>query len=288
MMANAQSMDYPDFLCIGAPKAGTTWLFDNLVRHPEVWLPPTKSIHFFDGTARPIRRKRLRRMGQGVLRSSWRAATIGWNVKYYFAPFTNERWYQSLFKPGLGRCCGEIAPSYCAMSRKQIEAVKRVMPAAKIIFLLRNPIDRLWSHAMLAFLGNLRRPFETITAQEFIDFFNQDRQRRYSSHSENIENWLSCFPREQIQIEFFDDIALNPEELLGRICSFLGVKLELSIFAENARRNIFKGPSHTPSPAVKRWLLETFRDELNTLAQEFGGYAETWAAEAEAQMRGAA
>jgi len=281
-------MSYPDFLCIGAPKAGTTWLYDNLVRHPEIWLPPTKSIHFYDGTARPIRRKRLWRMGQGVLRSSWRAASVSWNVKYYFSPFTNERWYESLFEPGRGRCCGEIAPSYCAMSRSQIEAVKRAMPDARILLFLRNPVDRIWSHAMLAFLVNLRRPFESITTDEFIDFCDQDRQRRYSSHSEKIQNWLSCFPRDQILIEFFEDIALNPEQLLGRVCSFLGVKSELSMFTQNARRNIFKGPAHAPPPAVKQWLLNSFRDELNTLARDFGSYAKTWAAEAEAQMRGAA
>ena len=39
---------HPSFVCIGAQKAGTTWLYDNLRPHPEVWLPQVKEIHFFD------------------------------------------------------------------------------------------------------------------------------------------------------------------------------------------------------------------------------------------------
>jgi hypothetical protein len=39
---------YPNFLGIGAQKSGTTWLHDNLARHPQVWLPPVKEIHYFD------------------------------------------------------------------------------------------------------------------------------------------------------------------------------------------------------------------------------------------------
>jgi hypothetical protein len=39
---------YPDFLCIGAQKAGTSWLYQNLQEHPGIWLPPIKEIHYFD------------------------------------------------------------------------------------------------------------------------------------------------------------------------------------------------------------------------------------------------
>ena len=49
---------FPHFLCIGAQKAGTTWLYDNLKDHPEVWLAPVKEIFYFDG-ARPSRRPLL-------------------------------------------------------------------------------------------------------------------------------------------------------------------------------------------------------------------------------------
>src|SRR6478735_11126174 len=90
----------PDFLCIGAPKTGTTWLYKHLSRHPEIWIPPVKELHYFDrlfplpkaGDKVGVRRgflglfphHDLRKVARILLRSVARGSLtdVGWTVRY--------------------------------------------------------------------------------------------------------------------------------------------------------------------------------------------------------------
>ncbi|MCA9048288.1 MAG: sulfotransferase [Planctomycetaceae bacterium] len=266
----------PDFLCIGAPKAGTTWLFDNLCPHPDIWVPPSKSIKYFDGTARSVRRKRLLpRRGQ-VLSPTWRTASLCWNAKYYLSPILNLRWYGSVFEPADGQIAGEIAPSYCGMSPEQIRHVREVIPDAKIILFLRNPIDRQWSHAVHSLVRVAGLEPSTISDRQFLDHIQRGNQMKCSDCPQILANWESVFPAEQMFIGFFEEIAEAPLELLRRISSFLGVSFDPSILSVTARRNIFKGASVRPSVDLHRWLTETYIDDLQQLAARFGSYPQQW------------
>ena len=68
----------PDFICVGAQKAGTRWLYDQLAFHPEFWMPPVKELHFFDGARPGLRKaKRLKAridkdLGNGQSREEWK------------------------------------------------------------------------------------------------------------------------------------------------------------------------------------------------------------------------
>lgn len=226
---------YPQFLVIGAQKAGTTWLDRNLRTHPQIWLPPEKEIHFFDLPRPfpfaslqyvPIRsvrfwaRHRLRRDLAKVERGE---QSRQWYRRYYYA-IRSWRWYRSLFTPANGQIGGEVTPRYAVIARRKIASIRRRMPNLKIIYLLRDPIDRMWSD--LAMLHDQRfggKGTQTVNDSSNFAFLTKRSSLRHSRYAENIGRWEVFFPQEQIFIGFIEDMAKDPEGLLKDIFEFLGV-----------------------------------------------------------------
>ena len=124
----------PDFICIGAPKAGTTWIYKHLAAHPDVWIPLVKELHYFDrkfelprvgkkltvrkglfglfpGHSRRLITRKLLKAGM-----SFSVRDIQWCVRYFGGNPTDE-WYISLFEDRNGKVCGELTTDYCAISR---------------------------------------------------------------------------------------------------------------------------------------------------------------------------
>jgi hypothetical protein len=226
---------YPDFLIIGAQKAGTTWLDRNLRTHPQIWLPPEKEIHFFDlprplpfaalqyAPERAIRHWARHRLRRDLAKVERGEQTMDWYRRYYYAT-RSWSWYRSLFTPGTGQICGEATPRYAVISKRKIAAIRRRMPHLKIIYLLRDPIDRMWSD--LAMFHDQRfGGAGTGTVSDAADFAFLTRRRnlRHSCYEENLRNWEASFPAEQILVGFLEEVAAEPAQLLQRIFTFLGV-----------------------------------------------------------------
>ena len=101
---------YPNFLYIGAEKAGSSWIYEILREHPQVYVPAAKDIQFFD-----------KNFEKGI------------------------EWYLSLFQPGLGRkAIGEISHDYF-LAEKTSELIKEYLPDVRLICCLREPVDRTLS-----------------------------------------------------------------------------------------------------------------------------------------------
>jgi hypothetical protein len=225
---------YPDFLVIGAQKAGTTWLDRNLRTHPQIWLPPEKEIHFFD-LPRPFPFAALlfapvraaRHWAKARLKRDWAKVkdgeqALGWYLRYYFLPRTH-RWYRSLFTPRPGQICGESTPRYATLPTDEIKRIHRLMPDLKIIYLLRDPIDRMWSDLAM-FQGprfggrGLRRSDE-----ETVRCFLSDRSNlAHSMYGSNLARWRKYYPPERIYLGYQEEIQARPQDLLANIYSFLG------------------------------------------------------------------
>lgn len=176
---------YPNFLCIGAMKTGTTWLCENLRQHPGIWLPREKEIHYFTGWGRPCfswprhLKRSLRRPGiQSMLMSdlsNLRFRSMPWDLRYLFGR-RNDRWYASLFKGGRGKITGDMSATYAELDRPAVEHVFKLMPHVKVIYGLRNPIERAWSHALMAIdkrigtFGNSEQQYGELHQEDFIRF----------------------------------------------------------------------------------------------------------------------
>ena len=238
--------ELPDFLCIGAQKAGTTWLYKNIDYHPAVWMPPVKEIHYFNRRSslpliiqmcRPKNArqrdlvlrgliKRLRRTQKQSTLShkhvprarveSKKAQNFQWYVRFFLLPH-NDTWYASLFAPSKGRTTGDITPYYANLAQDRVATINVLLPDAKIIYLLRNPIHRLWSQAGMRFSRYGQRGLAAVKREQIQKFLEKISRNRLADYVGNLETWQSFYPRHQIHVGFFDQLVQNPHDFLQNI-----------------------------------------------------------------------
>ncbi len=133
-------------MCIGAQKAGTTWLYQNLRQHPEIWLPPIKEIHYFDRSNRLLILDALRGQSERYMLWRWLEPAIqdmrknpqhiGWYMEFFLST-RGDRWYEKLFQNATHQQAGDITPAYARLSLPQVQHVYQLLPNAKIIYMLR-------------------------------------------------------------------------------------------------------------------------------------------------------
>ena len=178
------SQELPHFICIGAQRAGTTWLHNCLNEHPEVYVPASKELHFFD--------------------------------RYYSDGLAS---YKAHFTPelrGEAKVWGEITPNYY-QEPNALERIKQDIPNTKIIYILREPVARAFSQYQLysptEFAGKTFE--EVITESEFVTDL--------SMQGKHLHRLLTLFNRENVLILLYDDLAGEPEKLLRKVFKFLEV-----------------------------------------------------------------
>ena len=290
---------YPDFLCIGARKAGTTWLHTNLSQHPQVYLPPVKETHYFDhrytllvqrlfGNASFLRnaRRHLRDTWASVKRDGSREE-LRWALHYCLRP-RNDKWYRSLF-PDRGYVCGEVCPGYARIPERRIAHLAKIMPKVKLIYLLRDPIECAWSSASAHFEQKLgTRGIYKASPQSVTHYLTKKNSVTHLRYADNLSNWQRHFPREQILISYFERLKANPHEVFVRVLDFLGLDTSESAIPENVERKwgTREGRSGQEIPAAyHRLLAEQYVDSLATLKARLNSdFVGRWYADARALM----
>lgn len=185
----------PNFLVIGAMKAGTTSLHQYLAAHPQVFMSTIKETHFFV---------------QGLTGELGRL--YGWERGW--------AWYERNFEGAGGALAiGESSPSYTAYPlREGVPArIAAAIPDARFIYLLRHPIERAHSEYVHKWLNGLeRRPFATALLEDpvYLD------KSRYAAQ---IEQYLEWFPSERLLAVLSEDLRGDRQAALARIWPFLGV-----------------------------------------------------------------
>jgi hypothetical protein len=183
-----------DFLGIGVQKGGTTWLYHQMGRHPQVAFPAGKEVHF-------------------------------WNR---CAPAVADRWIAALQPPsrltadGRPIRCGEITPAYAMLDPGAIRALQRTCPAIRLFISLRNPLTRAWSAAMMA-LTRAQMLEHEASDQWFIDHFRSQASRRRAAYADTLTRWWDAFPKDQLFVTLLDDIAARPAEVLAGLAAHLRI-----------------------------------------------------------------
>jgi hypothetical protein len=113
---------------------------------------------------------------------------------------------------------GEITPSYATLNQDVIAQIKNTFPKIKIIFIMRNPVDREWSHAKMKFLKLRGKTAEDYNMDEFTSFLEKKNMK--SEYMYTIRNWLNVFPRDQIKFCFYDKLKNEPLAFLNDIADF--------------------------------------------------------------------
>jgi hypothetical protein len=280
---SAQLDPWPNFFIVGAANSGTTSLYRCLNQHPEVFLPALKEPHYF-AQVRPA-----------------------YEQRYLRTYITEESAYLKLFRRGAGyRALGEASPSYLF----EVEApsrIQRVVPQARIIILLRDPLERAHSH----YLMDVR---EGTQDQDFYQAIEKDWYQvqkgwgishlyvELGLYAQQVDRYMSTFGRKQVLVLMFEELrkaSQNDKSALAKVLRFLDVDLNYlgridTSYAENsygvarwswARRlagsnrvrrlgQILVPPSLGSNQAVKRLVFQRFfvksapRPEIDRRARE--------------------
>ena len=252
-------MTMPNFLVIGAMKSGTTALYYYLEQHPQIYMSPVKEPNFFCSGGR----------------ESWESES----VKRIGA-------YQYLFK-GVSdeKAIGEA--SHCYLYEPQAVArIQQHLPDAKLVAILRNPVDRAYSH----FLHMVRNGTEPLT--DFAQALREEetgtyRRRRFQDYIgrgryyEQLKRYFDAFDRGQLRVYLYEELSDAPIDTLRDTFRFLGVD-DSFVPDVSLRRNVSGYPRYKaldkllrrPSsikealkvhlPARLRWRLSEAFDALKT------------------------
>ena len=203
-------MTLPNFLLIGAQKAGTTALSHYLTQHPQIYMSSIKEPGFFDFENEPPSFK-----GPG-------------DLALYTSVVTTLDDYSKLFDQVSNEIAIGEATTWYLYSKKAPERIKHYLPDAKLIAILRNPIDRAYS----GFMHAIRDERETLEFAEALAIEDQRiadnweylwRYRKMGFYSEQLERYFANFSRDQIRVYLHEDLCENPQGLLQDIFDFLGV-----------------------------------------------------------------
>ncbi|MEP6937506.1 MAG: sulfotransferase domain-containing protein [Chthoniobacterales bacterium] len=221
-------MILPTFIGIGAAKAGTTWIATCLGEHPEIFMAPVKETEF------------------------WKFADAEARLDEYAAHFRGARGEKAI---------GEFSVRYLFFPGVP-ERLERVLPHAKLLCSLRNPIDQVYSNYWHLQRQNFNLHDVSQAPRSIEEALREHRDfllgpARYATH---LARWLEHFPREQLLVVRYDDIAHRPDQVLKRIFQFLEVDPE------------FRAPSLTEKgSAVRRGTSPRSESAARLHTKFYGG-----------------
>ncbi len=272
-------MTLPNFLVIGAAKAGTTSLYHYLRQHPDVYMSPVKEPRYYSREATPRQQRTLRRAYERL-----------------FDAVRSER--------AIGEASPQYLPSTAAPAR-----IAAALPGVRLIVSLRNPADRAYS----SYLGRLRGARESRGIEEAM------RPGTYyvetSRYAPALARYYREFARDQIKVMLYEDLSADVHGLMRELFRFLEVdptfvpdlrvrhnpamvprwpranavllgavtvarnvlpeRLTGTGLAGRVQRSLLRKPDPLP-PEVRRRLLVEFRDDIRETEALIGRSLEHW------------
>jgi hypothetical protein len=203
----------PTFLMIGPPRSATTSLHYLLAQHPEVCMSLTKEPNFFlfdhsGPRPRPLVADDRRIVAKSV---------------------TDRADYERLFPDPTASAVGEVSPLYL-YTRETPRLIAELLPDAKLIAILREPVERAFSHFTYVDDGVAEDATEAFAAYVARELPLDDEPYRPGTHylrlgryAAQLQRYLDVFPRDQVYVGTYADLVGRPEETMREICRFLGV-----------------------------------------------------------------
>ena len=258
-MLSQDKLSLPSFLVLGSGQSGSSWLQENLNAHPGCFLPDKKETHYFS-----------REFDE-------------WPLSYY----------ASLFDDGEGLVRGEITPVYTILKPDRIRFIHELLPDARLIIVVRYPVDRAWSagrRVITKVAASLGTTFDDIDDNEFYEFFRNEWTYRpergmagyfepghlQAEYSKAIDKWLQYYDEEQLLVCFFDQLKSQPRAFLTRICEHIGASTDIDWDALPMSRVVNRNPSHPMPDRFREFLESLYADEIAELKRRFPAETAHW------------
>lgn len=285
--------------CVGATKAGTSWLYRYLHAHPECRMRSIKELHFFDtvdfndydhqfATYARLRSDLVSRLaGAG----EWRAGNLQRQIDDVDEVVAALALAQAGDEEGAVRAyrdylfaassnaglVGDITPGYALLSEARLRMMAGLAPAVRVLYLMRDPLDRLWSHVRMQAQRQLRAGEEIALKSRRV--LNRVVVRGLETHVHSrgdyrstIQRLQAAVPAAQLMIEFSE--RLLTEAGLRKLCAFLGISYREADTTERAH----EGVKLAIDPAQRLAAQAFLAPQYDFVEQNFGPLPEGWLA----------
>jgi len=199
----------PNFLIIGAGKSGTTSIYEYLSQHPEVFMSPVKETNFFALEGKEVKAR----------------DNSPEQTEHYPWAINNFTDYQGLFEEaGNAKAIGEASPMYLYNKDAPVR-IKERLPRVKLIAILRQPVDRLYSRYM-HLMREGREPgkqFADALDEQSIWWRRNDlvKEGFYGTY---LKRYYGLFNNDQIKVLLYDELKSNPEKVMLELYEYIGVE----------------------------------------------------------------
>lgn len=267
----------PDFICIGAEKAGTTWLWTVLTQHPKISTPHPKELRYFAyhdyGKNMPFTDlTRLVTELPDLPPGEKREILINASINEMKCRFGSKEDYLEIFSQlPRDNLAGEFSPQYALLSDRYIREMYKINKNLKLLFLIRDPIERSISSAKMKIVEKK----SNLTNKNIYAIAASQPQKALSSYDVTINNYLKVFSKDNFKILFYDDIKLNPHKLLRDTCLHLRVRYEDKYF-NSAHQIVFKGPKFELEIDLYKKIYSEYKYIYSRLIKLFPSIVSKW------------
>ena len=193
-------LPYPNFIIIGAPKCGTSWLQGALGQHPNIVIVPDE-IEYFS--------------------SNLNRQPLEWYLGFF-----EQQIAEVAAKKSMPRLIGEKSARYCSLPPDRIQLMHRMLPDVRLVLMTRDPVTRHWSHAKRYFSKARHAETEggtilTAPRERVFDFLT--RTRFLGEFSAMIANWTAVYPADQLLIVSQEYTLANPRATFDAVLRHLGL-----------------------------------------------------------------
>jgi hypothetical protein len=281
-------------LGVGATKAGTTWLYSYLSGHAECRFRAVKELHFFDAVDDGSKDRQIRqltatrdRLRKEKAQAPWRQKAMlkakiadceemiavheaegeAEGVERYLAYLTRGR--------GQARVVGDITPAYALLSRQRLAMMARLTPGTRLLYLMRDPVDRLWSHVRMH-AARSAKPGEDLATLAVAALRRVLRKgalpaiTRRGDYAAALSKLLDAVPGPQLFLDFYE--RLISAEGVARLCDFLGIGYRPAPLA----RRVHAGPQLTLDPELRQAAARMLRPQYDFVERTLGPLPERW------------
>jgi len=213
----------------GAMKAGTTWLYKQLSPHPFIHFSPVKELCYFsysNGMGRQLDYSaRNNKYQQALNRGIKHRKRLKWFERFAQPGEVNEEWYCTLFS-GVSKdvYCADFSNLYALLPEQALAKVQGVAEEVKVIYTLRDPLERLWSQVKFhfKFVGN-EDGVDRLSETEFKRMIDRPAFWNHAEYFSNYHRLVNVFGKEQVRLFYLEDLTAFPQGSLWDLEKFLDI-----------------------------------------------------------------
>ncbi len=264
---------------VGVQKAGTSWLHDYLSAQPGFYTSPRKEMHYFDSRFAPgttkIRHllvRQLKKQAERMLAAedfstfSPRFIEAADRVRMHY----DDNGYPDYFaaRVGANSHFGEITPSYCLIGEEGFRYMRSLFPAIRVIYLMRDPVDRHLSFMRMSEEGREQPGF---ALKNFIPSLSRGFAQQMSDYRSHLEALRAVFSPEELFIGFYEHLFTEAE--IARLCQFIGIPAAPGSFDTRIRTS---GTAADPTPEMIAEAVEILKPTYDYVRATVPGVPERW------------